>query len=112
MTLLELHHQHHTLQCMQVMPSQALLSSAQEAVDMWQGLCHHPGLVCPRAALVSDEVGSRSALYVVHDHMPGEHCVQLQHSVLIFQGMLNRGTQQYVLRTCNIAALAEQLTGS
>lgn len=57
----------------QVGPSQALLSSAQQTVESWRQLSHHPGLVCPRAAFVSDEVGSRPALYFVHDHMPGQH---------------------------------------
>ena len=58
---------------LQAGPSQALLSSGQEAVDLWRCVVHHPGLVCPRAAFVSDEVGSRPALYFVHDHMPGQH---------------------------------------
>ena len=40
---------------------------------MWRGVAHHPGLVCPRAVFVSHEVGSRPALYFVHDHMPGQH---------------------------------------
>ena len=58
---------------LQAGPSQALLSSGQEAVDMWRCVAHHPGLLCPRAVFVSDEVGSRPALYFVHDHMPGQH---------------------------------------
>lgn len=68
------------LPSLQAGPSQALLTSGQEAVDMWRCVAHHPGLVCPRAAFVSDKVGSRPALYFVHDHMPGQHshvCVGL-----------------------------------
>lgn len=63
----------------QVGPSQALLSSAQQAVESWRQLSHHPGLVCPRAAFVSDEVGSRPALYFVHDHMPGAVTLEQAH---------------------------------
>ncbi|KAL3133241.1 hypothetical protein ABBQ38_007127 [Trebouxia sp. C0009 RCD-2024] len=60
-------------------PSQALLSSGQEAVEMWRGVSHHPGLICPRAAFVSHEVGSRPALYFVHDHMPGAVTLEQGH---------------------------------
>lgn len=58
----------------QVSPSQAMLVSGQEAVEVWRPLAHHPGLLCPRAAFVSDEVGGRPALFFVHDHMPGQQC--------------------------------------
>ncbi len=46
--------------------------SGQEAVETWRPLAHHPGLICPRAAFVSDEVGGRPSLFFVHDHMPGQ----------------------------------------
>ena len=62
---------------MQVPPSQAVLASGQEAVEAWRPLTHHPGLVCPRAAFVTDEVGGRPAVFFVHDHMPGQNAAYL-----------------------------------
>ncbi|DBA97440.1 TPA: PAB-dependent poly(A)-specific ribonuclease subunit 3, variant 2 [Trebouxia sp. C0004] len=63
----------------QVAPSQAVVMSGQEAVETWRPLAHHPGLICPRAAFVSDEVGGRPSLFFVHDHMPGAVTLEQAH---------------------------------
>ncbi|DBA77365.1 hypothetical protein WJX79_005205 [Trebouxia sp. C0005] len=63
----------------QVAPSQAVLMSGQEAVETWRPLAHHPGLICPRAAFVSDEVGGRPSLFFVHEHMPGAVTLEQAH---------------------------------
>ncbi|KAK9820130.1 hypothetical protein WJX72_006407 [[Myrmecia] bisecta] len=63
----------------QVPPSGELLSAAQETVEVWSSLTHHPHLLVPKAVFVSSEMDGTPAIYFVHDYQPAAVSLEQAH---------------------------------